>query len=58
MKCQCGFTTDPEGNCNGTHKVVRAVRDKIVIDIEAIEIKSSVSNAVGMKAQAIQAAKG
>jgi hypothetical protein len=38
MKCQCGFTTDPDGNCNGTHKVVRAVRDKIVYDIENISI--------------------
>ncbi len=24
--CQCGFTTDPEKNCNGTHRVVQAVK--------------------------------
>lgn len=24
--CGCGFTTDPEKNCNGTHKVVQAVK--------------------------------
>jgi hypothetical protein len=24
--CQCGYTTDPEKNCNGTHKVVQAVK--------------------------------
>jgi hypothetical protein len=33
--CSCGFTTDPEKNCNGTHKIVRAVREKIASDIEA-----------------------
>ena len=24
--CSCGYTTDPEKNCNGTHKVVQAVK--------------------------------
>ena len=24
--CGCGFTTDPEKNCNGTHRVVQAVK--------------------------------
>ena len=24
--CQCGYTTDPEKNCNGTHNVVEAVK--------------------------------
>jgi hypothetical protein len=24
--CTCGYTTDPEKNCNGTHKVVKAVK--------------------------------
>ena len=24
--CQCGYSTDPEKNCNGTHKVVAAVK--------------------------------
>lgn len=28
-KCGCGFTTDSEGNCNGTHKVVKKVRSMI-----------------------------
>ena len=32
-KCGCGFSTDPEGNCNGTHKVVKSVREKISSDI-------------------------
>ena len=24
--CGCGFTTDPGKNCNGTHRVVQAVK--------------------------------
>jgi hypothetical protein len=28
-KCSCGFTTEPEGMCNGTHKVVRDIRKSI-----------------------------
>lgn len=27
--CTCGFTTDPEKNCNGTHRVVQAVKADI-----------------------------
>lgn len=27
--CQCGYSTDPEKNCNGTHKVVQAVKSDI-----------------------------
>ena len=27
--CGCGFTTDPEKNCNGTHRVVQAVKADI-----------------------------
>ena len=29
----CGFTKDLESNCDGTHKVVRKVRNKIAEDI-------------------------
>lgn len=57
-KCKCGFTTDPENNCNGTHNVVKAVREDIAKSIEAIEIKSSVTNAVGMQILAAKAARG
>lgn len=28
-KCACGFTTDEDGMCNGTHKIVKAVRKSI-----------------------------
>ena len=27
--CTCGYTTDPEKNCNGTHKAVQAVKADI-----------------------------
>ena len=56
-ECKCGFTTDPEKQCNGTHKVVKAVKDQIVKDIESIEIEDSITNALGMKILAIKAVK-
>ena len=56
-ECKCGFTTDPQKQCNGTHKVVKAVKDQIVKDIESIEIEDSITNALGMKILAIKAVK-
>lgn len=57
-ECKCGFTTDLENQCNGTHKIVKSVKDKIIKDIEAIKIEESVTNALGMKILAIKAVKG
>lgn len=31
--CKCGFTTNPEGKCNGTHNFVKKVRGKIADDV-------------------------
>lgn len=56
--CKCGFTTDENKQCNGTHKIVKSVRDQIVKDIESIKIEDSVTNALGMKIEAIRVAKG
>lgn len=50
MPCSCGFSTEyPE--CNGTHKVVKQVKDKIIEEIEKIPLQSNGAqlNAVGMK---------
>ena len=33
--CACGYTTDPEKNCNGTHKVVKAVKEDLAEKLEA-----------------------
>ena len=33
--CQCGYTTDPEKNCNGTHKVVKAVKEDMAENLAA-----------------------
>jgi hypothetical protein len=33
--CGCGYTTDPEKNCNGTHNVVKAVKADIIAKLEA-----------------------
>lgn len=56
--CKCGFTTDEEKNCNGTHKVVKAVRDQIAKDIEAIDISDGKLNGLGMKALVLKVVKG
>jgi hypothetical protein len=52
-KCGCGYTTDKEGMCNGTHKAVKALREDLIKAVEAINIEASVTNAVGMKAQVL-----
>lgn len=31
--CSCGYTTDPNKNCNGTHKVVKRVKEDIKINL-------------------------
>jgi hypothetical protein len=60
MPCSCGFSTEyPE--CNGTHKIVKKVRDQIVKDIEAINLSEGSNtslNALGMKMLAIEIASG
>jgi hypothetical protein len=33
--CQCGYTTDSEKNCNGTHNVVKAVKADLAEKLEA-----------------------
>jgi hypothetical protein len=33
--CQCGYSTDPEKNCNGTHKVVQAIKADIAEKLAA-----------------------
>lgn len=50
MLCGCGFSTEYP-NCNGTHKVVKAVKDKIIQNIESIPLESNglQLNAVGLK---------
>ena len=33
--CGCGYTTDEQKNCNGTHKVVQAVKADIAAALAA-----------------------
>jgi CDGSH-type Zn-finger protein len=58
MPCNCGFSTDYP-KCNGTHKVVKDVKDKIIEAIESIPTESNGAqlNAIGMKMLAIDAIK-
>ena len=58
--CKCGFSTNENKNCNGTHKIVKAVRDQIAKDIEAINLGEDNNhlNAVGMQMIAVKVARG
>jgi hypothetical protein len=57
-QCKCGHTQDAEKNCDGTHKVVKAVREQIANEIEALQIETSITNALGMKMMAAKVARG
>lgn len=60
--CKCGFSTDEEKNCNGTHNVVKAVRESIAKEIEALSLDAgepnSQLNALGMKMLVLDIIRG
>lgn len=58
MACGCGFSTEYP-NCNGTHKIVKAVKDKIIEEIEKIPLESNGAqlNALGMRMLAVDIVK-
>lgn len=40
--CVCGFTTDPDKMCNGTHKIVKAVKDNMIAKLlEAGQVEAA-----------------
>ena len=58
MSCSCGFSRNyPE--CDGTHKIVKLVKNKILIEIEKIDIgdENNNLNALCMKLLVIDAIK-
>jgi hypothetical protein len=59
MPCSCGFTTNQDKSCNGNHKIVKSVKDKILSDIEAIGLgeDNDQLNALGMKMLIIESIK-
>jgi CDGSH-type Zn-finger protein len=54
MQCGCGFSTEYP-NCNGTHKIVKEIKDKIIAQLEQIPLESNGAqlNALGMRMLAI-----
>ena len=50
-ECKCGYTTDAEKNCNGTHKIVKQVKQDLINKIHAINMgeENNQLNAFGMK---------
>jgi hypothetical protein len=57
-QCKCGFSTDPENNCNGTHNVVKAVKEDILAKIDEIDIDAGKLNALGFKMLLVDSIKG
>lgn len=59
-KCVCGHTRNEEKNCDGTHKVVKAVREQIATEIESLPLvhNHSQQNALGIRMLAAQIARG
>ena len=49
--CGCGYTTDVNKNCNGTHRVVQAVKADIVKDLEANGFAEASVHVMGEKAE-------
>lgn len=56
-QCKCGYSTEYP-DCNGTHKIVKAVKDDIIKQLEDIDIDGSKLNALGFKMLAIAAIRG
>ena len=57
--CVCTYTKDEEKNCDGTHKVVKAVREQIAKEIENIDLGSSSQlNGLGVRMIATKIARG
>ena len=40
-QCVCGHTRNEEKNCDGTHKVVKAVREQVATEIEGLKVPLS-----------------
>ena len=58
-QCRCGYTRDVEKNCDGTHKVVKAVKEDIANKIDSLSLgeENAQLNALGMRMLAAQAAR-
>lgn len=57
--CVCTYTRDEAKNCDGTHRVIKAVREQIAKEIEAIDLGSSSQlNGLGVKMIATKIARG
>ena len=58
-ECKCGYTTDTENNCNGTHKVVKKVKEDMLAKIESINLgdDNNQLNALGMKMTIVKTLK-
>jgi hypothetical protein len=59
-QCKCTFTRDADNNCDGSHKIVKEVREKIATDIEGAHLGNDNDqlNGLGMRIMAAKIARG
>jgi CDGSH-type Zn-finger protein len=50
-ECKCGYATNEEKKCDGTHKVVKKIKQDLVNKINAINLgeDNNQLNAIGFK---------
>lgn len=58
-QCRCGHTRDIEKNCDGTHKVVKAVKEEIANKIDGLSLgeENEQLNGLGMRILAAKTAR-
>lgn len=58
-QCRCGHTRDIEKNCDGTHKVVKAVKEEIANKIDCLSLgeENEQLNGLGMRILAAKTAR-
>lgn len=51
LDCKCGYTIDKNNQCNGTHKVVKQVKQDLIKKIDEIGLgeENDQLNGLGMK---------
>ena len=47
--CTCGYTTDAEKQCNGTHKAIKSFKEKVVQELKNQEFYEAAEIIKGLK---------
>ena len=56
MPCTCKFSSEYP-NCDGTHKTINKIKNKLTKEVESIDISDGKLNALGMKMLVLEVIK-